>query len=166
MREAKLRRLVKIMEETGLESLESREILFFFRTIKISRKIGANGQGNPSAVVIGAEPSASAAVPAAPLPPPAVALTPPEPAPKDTSGLVAVASPMVGTFYRAPSPDAALFVEVGARVATGDTVCIIEAMKLMNEIKAEVAGVIKEILVKNGEPVEYGQTLFLIDPHG
>jgi len=165
MRESKLRRLVKIMEETGVECLEGREILFFFRTYKISRKIGANGQGNPGAL-IGAEPSAAQLASSASPSPPTTAPASPEPAAKDISGLVAVTSPMVGTFYRAPSPDAALFVEVGARVAAGDTVCIIEAMKLMNEIEAEVAGVIKDILVKNGEPVEYGQTLFLIDPRG
>ena len=73
---------------------------------------------------------------------------------------------MVGTFYRVPSPDSDSFVEIGTRVAPGDTVCIIEAMKLLNEIEAEVAGVIKEIPIQNGEPVEYGQTLLLIDPRG
>jgi len=69
---------------------------------------------------------------------------------------------MVGTFYRAPSPEAKPFVEVGQAVAKGETVCIIEAMKLMNEIETEVGGVVKAILVENGQPVEYGQPLFLI----
>lgn len=72
-------------------------------------------------------------------------------------------SPMVGTFYRSPSPGAKPFVEVGQKVAAGDTVCIIEAMKLLNEIEAETDGVIREILVENGSPVEFGQPLFVID---
>ena len=71
-------------------------------------------------------------------------------------------SPMVGTFYRAPSPDAAPFVEVGQTVKEGQTICIVEAMKLMNEIEADASGVVKSILVENGQPVEYGQPLFLI----
>ncbi|BAY10381.1 acetyl-CoA carboxylase biotin carboxyl carrier protein [Calothrix sp. NIES-2098] len=78
--------------------------------------------------------------------------------------LVEVPSPMVGTFYRAPAPGEAPFVEVGDRVRSGQTVCIIEAMKLMNEIEAEVSGQVMEILVQNGEPVEYGQPLMRINP--
>ena len=77
---------------------------------------------------------------------------------------VEVTSPMVGTFYRAPAPDEAPFVEIGDRISTGDTVCIIEAMKLMNEIEAEASGQVMEILVENGEPVEYGQTLMWVNP--
>jgi acetyl-CoA carboxylase biotin carboxyl carrier protein len=77
---------------------------------------------------------------------------------------VAVTSPMVGTFYSAPAPDEPPFVDVGERIRTGQTVCIIEAMKLMNEIESEVAGQVAEIAVKNGDPVEYGQTLLWIDP--
>ena len=73
-----------------------------------------------------------------------------------------VKAPMVGTFYRSPSPDAKAFVEVGQTVKQGDTVCIVEAMKLMNEIETDVAGVVKAILVENGQPVEYGQPLFVI----
>jgi len=78
--------------------------------------------------------------------------------------LVEVPSPMVGTFYRAPAPGEAAFVEVGDRVKSGQSVCIIEAMKLMNEIEAEVSGQVMEILVQNGEPVEYGQALMRINP--
>ena len=70
--------------------------------------------------------------------------------------------PMVGTFYRSPSPDAKVFVEVGQAVKEGDTICIIEAMKLMNEIEADASGVVKAILVENGQPVEYGQPLFIL----
>lgn len=82
---------------------------------------------------------------------------------KIPENVVYLESPMVGTFYAAPAPDAASFAVVGQAVAPNDVVCIIEAMKVMNEIKAEVAGVIKEILVKNGEPVEFGQPLFVVE---
>jgi acetyl-CoA carboxylase biotin carboxyl carrier protein len=80
------------------------------------------------------------------------------------SGFAEVTSPMVGTFYRAPAPDAPPYVEVGALVAKGQTLCILEAMKLMNELEAEVSGTIREICVENAEPVEFGQVLFRIDP--
>jgi acetyl-CoA carboxylase biotin carboxyl carrier protein len=89
---------------------------------------------------------------------------PTSPAPAVDKKWVAVTSPMVGTFYGASAPDEAPFVEVGDRIGTGQTVCIIEAMKLMNEIEAELAGQVMEIVVANGEPVEYGQTLMWVDP--
>ena len=78
----------------------------------------------------------------------------------------AVTAPMVGTYYSAPSPGSPPFVQVGDRVGEGDTLCIVEAMKMMNQIEAEVSGVIKSIRVQNGEPVEYGQILFVIDQRG
>jgi acetyl-CoA carboxylase biotin carboxyl carrier protein len=81
-------------------------------------------------------------------------------------GLVEVKSPMVGTFYRSPAPEAPPYVEVGSRVARGQTLCILEAMKLMNELESDVAGVVREVCVENGEPVEYGQVLFRIEPTG
>jgi acetyl-CoA carboxylase biotin carboxyl carrier protein len=87
-----------------------------------------------------------------------------EPAPADTSGLVAIESPMVGTFYTAPNPDSPPFVTVGSAVATDTVVCLIEAMKVFNEIKAEVNGTIERVLVNNGEAVEFGQKLFLVRP--
>lgn len=83
---------------------------------------------------------------------------------QSTSNLVPIKAPLVGTFYRAPAPDAPPFVDVGDMVKPGQTVCIIEAMKVMNEIKSDISGRIVEILVKNEEPVEYGQELFLIEP--
>lgn len=103
-------------------------------------------------------PSASATpivVPPAPSPPPP---------PRSTEKFVEIVSPMVGTFYRSPAPDEAPFVNVGDRVRNGQTVCIIEAMKLMNEIEAEVSGEIVEILVENGQPVEFGQPLMRVNP--
>ncbi|MBO76917.1 MAG: acetyl-CoA carboxylase, biotin carboxyl carrier protein [Gemmatimonadetes bacterium] len=81
-----------------------------------------------------------------------------------SDSLIEVTSPMVGTFYSAPTPDASPYIEVGAEVKPGDGLCIIEAMKLMNELEAEVAGTIVEICVENAQPVEYGQVLFLMDP--
>ena len=87
----------------------------------------------------------------------------PAPAPVD-HGWDDVTSPMVGTFYRSPAPDADPFTEVGKRIAPGDTLCIIEAMKLMNELEAEIEGTIREICVEDGDPVEYGQVLFRVEP--
>jgi acetyl-CoA carboxylase biotin carboxyl carrier protein len=86
----------------------------------------------------------------------------PAPVPAGTIDLVEVISPMVGTYYAAPSPDAPPFVKIGDRVEAGQTLCIVEAMKLMNEIKAEVSGVVADILVDNAQPVEYGQVMILI----
>jgi acetyl-CoA carboxylase biotin carboxyl carrier protein len=80
----------------------------------------------------------------------------------EEEGMAAVTAPMVGTFYRSPSPDSAAFVEVGDRIEPGKVVCIVEAMKLFNEIEAEIKGTITKVLVENGQPVEYGQKLFLV----
>jgi len=126
----------------------------------------------PAPVVVAAPASAPVVTPAlAPLPAPTTlapspVLTPaPESAkPEDTSKYAEVKAPIVGTFYRSPSPDADAYVKEGDRVQKGQVLCIIEAMKLMNEIESEVSGVVKKILVGNGEPVEYGQALFLIEP--
>lgn len=87
-----------------------------------------------------------------------------QPVQEPKGNYIQIKSPMVGTFYKSPSPEASSFVEAGDTINPGDIICIIEAMKLMNEIKAEVKGKIKEILVENGEPVEFGQPLFLIEP--
>jgi acetyl-CoA carboxylase biotin carboxyl carrier protein len=115
----------------------------------------------------------------APNPGPATAAPAPAPAPAGESaesggstgsesskddGLQEITSPMVGTFYRAPAPDAPPYVDVGSKVSKGQTLCILEAMKLMNELEAEVSGEIREILVENAEPVEYGQVLFRVAP--
>jgi acetyl-CoA carboxylase biotin carboxyl carrier protein len=101
------------------------------------------------------------AIPSVVPPPPPTPITPP---PLGNDRLVEVSSPMVGTFYRSPAPDEPPFVNVGDRIRLGQTVCIIEAMKLMNELEAEVSGEIVEILVNNGEPVEYGQVLMRVNP--
>lgn len=104
---------------------------------------------------------------AAPVPPPVMPMTPAvegSPPPTTDPKWVEITSPMVGTFYRAPAPDEPPFVDVGERIRTGQTVCIIEAMKLMNEIESEVSGQVVEILVANGESVEYGQVLMRVNP--
>lgn len=114
--------------------------------------------------------AAPAPVPVAQAAPPPAAVAAEQPAagaaPAADSGLAQIKSPIVGTFYRASSPDAPPFVEEGAKVAKDSVVCIIEAMKIMNEIKAETDGVIEKVLVESGEPVEYGQPLFLIRKSG
>ena len=144
----KLKKLIDLVQESGIAELEITE---GEEKVKIVRggqvSVGAPALAAPSAV----EPRVTAAA--------APAATPAEPAAQE--GHV-VKAPMVGTFYRAPSPDAKAFVEVGQTVKEGDTICIIEAMKLMNEIEADATGVVKAILVENGQPVEYGQPLFIL----
>lgn len=109
----------------------------------------------------------AAAIPVAPAPT-AVSPTPGivEPVKEDTTNYVEIKSPMIGTFYRTPNPDSDPFVGVGDKVTAGQTVCIIEAMKLFNEIESEVSGKIVKVLVENASPVEYDQPLFLVDPAG
>jgi acetyl-CoA carboxylase biotin carboxyl carrier protein len=148
----KLKKLIDLVQESGIGEIEITE---GEEKVRISRQVAAApvmvaappiqqvALGGPSAGAGGAEPAASAA-------------------PAEPKGHT-LKSPMVGTFYRAPSPGAPSFVEVGQSVSKGQTLCIIEAMKLLNEIESDVAGTIKSILVENGQPVEYGQPLFLIE---
>ncbi|WP_137719558.1 acetyl-CoA carboxylase biotin carboxyl carrier protein [Methylobacillus flagellatus] len=146
----KLKKLIDLVEESGISELELTE---GEEKVRISRHMPFNPQAMQYA------PQYMQAAPAAA---PAVAAAPAEPAaPAAIEGHV-VKSPMVGTFYRSPSPDSKSFVDIGSSVAVGDTICIIEAMKLLNEIEADHAGVIKAILVENGQPVEYGEPLFII----
>ncbi|MBS0314238.1 MAG: acetyl-CoA carboxylase biotin carboxyl carrier protein [Proteobacteria bacterium] len=151
----KLKTLIELVQDSGIAELEVTE---GEERVRITRTVA---QANPPLMQYAAPVMAPPVAAPAPVPPTAAATsaagTPPEPA-----GF-AVKSPMVGTFYRAPSPGAAPFVEVGSTVAVGDTLCIIEAMKLMNEIEAEKAGVVKAILVESGQAIEYGQTLFIIE---
>jgi acetyl-CoA carboxylase biotin carboxyl carrier protein len=141
-----LRKLIRLVQRTGIGELE---ISAGGRTVRISQ----HGAG-PAAVVTAHAP-ASAATPA---PAPAAAAAP------ATDHLVAITSPMVGTFYRAPAPDADPYIETGDTVEIGQTVCIVEAMKLMNEIESETRGRVVKILVENAQPVEFGQKLFLVEP--
>ena len=147
----KLKKLIDLVEESGIAEIEVTE---GEEKVRITRTTAA-------AAPVYAAPAPAAAPVAAPAVAPAAAAPAAAPAARDLSN--AQKSPMVGTFYRAPGPNAAAFVEVGQQVKVGDTLCIIEAMKLMNEIEAEKSGVVKEILVENGTPVEYGEPLFIIE---
>lgn len=148
----KLKTLIDLVSESGVAELEITE---GDDRVKIVNRVGAAPVPATAPVV------QTVAAPAA-APTVAVATTEAAPAPVVAEETRTINSPMVGTFYRAPSPGAKPFADVGQRVKAGDTVCIIEAMKLLNEIETEYDGVIKEILVENGQPVEFGQPLFVI----
>lgn len=150
----KLKKLIDLVEESGIAELELTE---GEEKVRISRQPAIGGQFAMPTTYMAAPPMPMAAPPTtAPTATPTA-----EAAAPAIEGHV-VKSPMVGTFYRAPSPDAKPFVEVGTSVSVGDTLCIIEAMKLLNQIEADQSGVIKAILVENGQPVEYGEPLFII----
>lgn len=146
----KLKKLIDLVEESGISELELTE---GEEKVRISRNL-PQAQGT----VHYAQPYMQQAQPAAPVAAPVAAIPAEAPA---IEGHV-VKSPMVGTFYRSPSPESKSFVDIGSSVGVGDTLCIIEAMKLLNEIESDHAGVIKAILVENGQPVEYGEPLFII----
>lgn len=151
----KLKKLIDLVQESGIAELEITEGEEKVRIARGGAVTVAQGQAAPV--------SAPAAAPAsAPAPASAAAPAPAAPEPPAASDGHAMKSPMVGTFYRAPSPDAKPFVEVGQVVKEGQTMCVIEAMKLMNEIEADASGTVKAVLVENGQPVEYGQALFII----
>jgi acetyl-CoA carboxylase biotin carboxyl carrier protein len=148
----KVKKLIELLDESGIAEIEITE---GDDSVRISRYSSA-APAAPAAPNYAAAPAPSAPAPAA-APPPAAA-----PAEVEEDGFE-VAAPMVGTYYAASSPGAAPYVQVGDRINEGDTLCIIEAMKMMNQIESEVSGVVKSIRLQNGEPVEFGQTLFVID---
>ena len=147
----KLKKLIDLVEESGIAELEVTE---GEEKVRITRGLmSTQMQAIPQMMTVPAAPAAAAPT-AAPVLPVAT----------ETNDLTnAVKSPMVGTFYSAPSPASPSFVEVGQTVNVGDTLCIIEAMKLMNQIEAEKSGVVKKILVENGQPVDYGEPMFIIE---
>jgi acetyl-CoA carboxylase biotin carboxyl carrier protein len=151
----KLKKLIDLVQESGIGEIEITE---GEERVRIAR----GGQVSVAPLAAAPAPAAPAPVAAAvaPAPAAAAAAAAPEAAPGEPGHTVK--SPMVGTFYRAPSPEAKPFVAVGDTVKEGQTLCVIEAMKLMNEIEADAAGVVKAILVENGQPVEYGQALVII----
>jgi oxaloacetate decarboxylase alpha subunit len=140
-RAERIREVVRIVQETGVGEVTIEE-----DGMRVSVRHTAETAPAPAAA-----PAPSAAIPAIE-------------APAEQNGLVAVESPMIGVFYRAPEPGAPPFVEVGDPVAAGQTLCLLEAMKLFNELKSESAGVVRVIHVENGEPVEFGQVLFELEP--
>ncbi|CND39504.1 acetyl-CoA carboxylase biotin carboxyl carrier protein [Yersinia enterocolitica] len=163
----KIKKLIELVEESGISELEISE---GEESVRISRAPAAPNypmmqqpyafaapQQQPALAAAVAPAPAEAAAPAAVAPAPAEAA-----APAAISGHI-VRSPMVGTFYRTPSPDAKAFIEVGQKVSVGDTLCIVEAMKMMNQIEADKSGTVKAILVENGQPVEFDEPLVVIE---
>ena len=153
MRESVIKRLIKLVEESHIEELE---VSRWGRKVRISKKARIPSAQNTSLTaspVVSAEQALSAQKEAVAGFPEA-----------ERDNLVDIKSPMVGIFYRSPTPGAEPYVEVGQAIAKGSVVCIVEAMKLMNEIESEVSGRIMEILVEDAQPVEFGQSLFLVQP--
>ena len=172
MNEREIKKLIRIVEESGIDELE---VSRWGRSVRIvKRPVNGADPGSGTTVLWGPRGAGSgvdasgppggvdaggpSGVAAAGIPPAAGAAS------ADRAGLAIVRAPMVGTFYRAPSPDAPAYVEPGDRVRKGQTLCILEAMKLMNEIESEFDGVVRAILAESGEPVEYGQPLFELEP--
>ena len=152
MKTKEIRDLIDFIAGTGLSEvkIETEEL-----------RLTVRREGKVTRVV---EAAAPAPAPATPAPASQPAAPAPESSSDDESRYVAIKSPMIGTFYRAPNPESDPFVNVGDKVKAGQTVCIIEAMKLFNEIESEVSGTIVKVLVENASPVEYDQPLFLVDP--
>ncbi|EAR08952.1 acetyl-CoA carboxylase biotin carboxyl carrier protein [Reinekea blandensis] len=151
----KVKKLIELLEESNIDEIEiaeGEESIRISRTSRITAPAAPAHYAVPAAAPVSAPAPAPAQAPAAPAEPAAPA------APADH----AVKSPMVGTFYRSPSPTSGPFVEVGQKVSAGDTICIVEAMKMMNQIEADKSGTITAILVENGEPVEFDQPLVTI----
>ncbi len=153
----KIKKLIELLDESGVAEIEIRE---GEESVRISRYGGAA----PVAATVSPPPAVAPAAFAAPSS--ATSSQPQSPLAQDAEALPSghvVKSPMVGTFYRSPSPGAKAFVEVGSRVEVGDVLCIIEAMKILNQIEADMAGEVKAILSENGQPVEYGQPIFVLE---
>lgn len=165
MNENYIKKLIRLVEESEIESLE---ISSWGRKIRITQKLAAGSNGHSHAPALVPAPSAPVPVAAASTPA-ASSGTPASPTATGTAaeaGLVEIKSPMVGTFYAAPAPDADAYVSQNEKISVGQVVCIVEAMKLMNEIESEVSGRVVQILAENAKPVEFGQVLFLVDPKG
>jgi acetyl-CoA carboxylase biotin carboxyl carrier protein len=146
-----IKRIVELMKSNDLTEFSMKD-----EDIELALKRGSSEPQVVYAAPVAAAPGVLAAAPVAPAAAPAVV--------DEDDGLIEIPSPIVGTFYRKPAPDADNFAQVGTEVSEDSVVCIIEAMKVMNEIKAEVTGVIKKVLVDDATPVQYGQPLFLVEP--
>ncbi len=152
-----LRGLLAVVDESGIDTLEISRAGTRIRVSKSPVVSATISSGNHAAAQVVSRESPALPAPAAEAQEQPAAEQPP-------TNLIEVTSPMVGTFYRAPAPEAPAYVEVGSRIVEGQTLCILEAMKLMNELESEVEGIVREICVENSEPVEYGQVLFRIEP--
>jgi acetyl-CoA carboxylase biotin carboxyl carrier protein len=166
-----MKQLAELLQNVpGIRSIELKDVKNLAQLLRESPEIGSIeikgwfGTG----VVITRTSSGPVYAPAPALPAPAAAEPEPREAPRAAAApaLKEIKSPMVGTWYKAPEPGADPYVKVGSRVTSGQTVCIIEAMKIMNEIEAEITGVIREVCVEDAQPVEFGQVLFRVDPNG
>ncbi len=151
----KLKKLIDLVQESGIAELEITEGEEKVRINRVGSP-GHPGMMHPGMINMQMQPTPTAPAPVATSLAPAAAAAPSEP-----EGHI-VKSPMVGTFYRSSAPGSQAFVEIGQNIIAGETLCIIEAMKLLNEIEADQSGVVKKVLVENGQPVEYGQPLFII----
>jgi len=149
----KIKKLIELLDESGVAEIEIKE---GEESLRISRQTSTVAAA-PVAVAAAPAPVAAAPVGAAP------AAAAPEPAAEEEVSGHKVTSPMVGTFYRSSSPGSPVFTDVGQRVNEGETLCIIEAMKILNQIEADKSGTVKAILVENGQPVEFGQPMFIIE---
>jgi acetyl-CoA carboxylase biotin carboxyl carrier protein len=147
----KVKKLIELLEESGISEIEISE---GEESVRISR------YPQPGTVSIAPAPMAAASAPAAAAAAPTAETAPP---PQPPSRGQQVTAPMVGTFYSGPAPGAKPFVEIGSEVKPGDTLCVIEAMKMMNQIESEFAGRVVSVLVENGSPVEFGQPLFIVE---
>ena len=166
-----LRGLIDAVDSSGIDSIEINRAGTKIRIAKTPppAPIAAGAPALPSILAAPALPAAPvapalSAASSASAAPSAASAAGAAPAAAPASNLVDVKSPMVGTFYRAPAPEAPPYVEIGSTVKKGQTLCILEAMKLMNELESEVDGIVREVLVENSDPVEYGQVLFRIEP--
>jgi len=161
MRLSYLKKLIKLVEESDVSTLE---ITKWGRSVRVE-KVSPNSSGNADSGTHHRMDISTVSIPAVPAETrPPESASPEKPVEKPEKIYTSIKAPMVGSFYRAPSPDAPPYVEVGQTVSKGQVICIIEAMKLMNEIQSEVNGTIREVLVENAEPIEYGQDLFLLEP--
>ena len=155
MRESKIKKLIRILEESNIEELE---IWYWGKRIRISKRLSnhtnSNSNSHNSETLIKLDPAAESAKQSHKAASEA----------ESQDNLVPIKSPMVGTFHRAPAPGAKPYIELNHEIQKGQVSCIVEAMKLMNEIESDVSGKVVKICVENGKPVEYGQTLFLVEP--
>ena len=154
-----IQNLIKFVSNSGVA-----EVKLETGDIKITIRTTLEGNSPDITYVQQAPMQQAIAAPAVPAPVAATPATPAVPAADDNSKFITIKSPMIGTFYRKPSPDKPVFVEVGSSIGKGDVLCVVEAMKLFNEIEAEISGKIVKILVDDMSPVEFDQPLFLVDP--
>jgi acetyl-CoA carboxylase biotin carboxyl carrier protein len=157
MKEKTIRKLIRLVEESDIDQLE---VTSWGRKVRITKRMAeGNGHSDQPTIIKNISPPSKPTQTVATEPPP-------EPPAESTAGLIEIRAPMVGTFYSSPAPDAPPYVSLNQKIEVGQVVCIVEAMKLMNEIESETAGRVAKVLIENGQPVEFGQVLFLIDPAG